>query len=207
MIGHLGPLAAALVDDQLDTSSREKALRHVAACGQCRFEVEQQRAVKARLDDMGEPQLPSALLDKLQAMRLPSPGPGASASSPTGAPPSSVGPVGAGPDAFGGTLPRTTGLPRPSAAPTFPPPGSGRTLPAALLAPRAGARRRVRNVLVGATSLVLLGGGAAYAAGGDAEGAPVRPPVDVYTVQHGTTGGTVPLDDPAVDAVTAGFGR
>jgi hypothetical protein len=64
-------------------------------------------------------------------------------------------------------------------------------------------------VLLGATSLVLLGGGAAYAAGGtpDSSGTPVRPAVDVFTVQHGTTSGAMPLNDPAVTAVTVNFVR
>jgi anti-sigma factor RsiW len=193
--GHLGPLAAALVDDQLDPSSREKALRHVAACESCRFEVEQQRTMKARLDRMGEPELPSALLDRLSALRPPEQ-----------------------PAADEGARGRTPGPTEWRGLPASPPgspfgagsAGRGPWSPAALIGTqRPVARTRVRRVLVGATSLVLLGGGAAYAAGGGSgSGAPpVRPPVDVYTVQHGTTSQTVPLNDPAVSAVTAGFGR
>jgi hypothetical protein len=193
MSGHLGPLAAALVDEQLAGGERERALRHVAQCASCRFEVEQQRAVKARLDELSEPALPGSLFDKLSSMRLP-PTEAALPPGPTALPP------------------RPTVLPRPAL-----PLASGRGLggrPAAAAAlPLAGLARpprsRLRRVLVGATSLVLLGGGAAYAAGGPSgdSGTPVRPAVDVYTVQHGTTSGTVPLNDPAVSAVTVGYGR
>jgi len=166
-------MAAALVDDQLDRGARDRALRHLAGCDDCRAEVSQQRAIKARLDLMNEPRLPSALLDRLQSLQV----------TPSHEPPTQ--PVGGRP------------LPvRPLSA--DPLPSLGSTM-----------RRRTRSVLVGATSLVLVGGGAAYAAGGSSgqSGAPVRPAVDVYTVQHGTTSGSVPLNDPAVSAVTVGFGR
>lgn len=194
MSGHLGPLAAALVDDQLEGSTRDRALRHLAGCAGCRFDVEQQRAVKLRLDGMGEPQLSGALLERLQGMHLPAP--------PAGA---------AGP---GTPLAPAPALPEPplAQAPALPQPPSLPLATASAVPQRAGprpSRHRTRRVLVGATSLVLLGSGAAYAAGGDADqsGAPVRPAVDAYTVRHGTTSGTVPLHDPAAGAVTAGFGR
>ncbi len=186
MTGHLGPLAAALVDDQLSRADRDRALRHLVACDGCREEVEQQRAVKARLDTMGEPALPGSLLERLNAMQLPSPPsssagqlPLAAAPFPSGGP----GPVGGAPlTSLGGV-------------------GVAATL-------ESSNRRRARRLVVGAASLVLVGGGAAYAAGGsDQSLQPVRPAVDVYTVQHGTTSGSVPLNDPAVTAVTTGFGR
>lgn len=206
MSGHLGPLAAALVDDQLEGSTRDRALRHLAGCAGCRFDVEQQRAVKLRLDGMGEPQLPGALLERLQGMHLPVP----PVAQPGPPPPPSLPPAPALPLAKGplrGFGAGRFGTVRGGAADP-----SGRIGGAAMVpAPTAvrPARSRARRVLVGATSLVLLGSGAAYAAGGEAEqsGTPVRPAVDVYTVQHGTSSGTVPLHDPAVGAVTAGFGR
>jgi anti-sigma factor RsiW len=182
-LGHLGPVAAALVDEQLDRPERDRALRHLAACDRCRREVGEQRAMKARLDRMSEPQLPDALLDKLQAMR------------PVPMPPVQQMPP---------VPPATT---RASRSPALPVRVEPRQVPLGGLGGTT-MRRRARRVLVGATSLVLIGGGAAYAAGGaDPSGAPVRPAVDVYTVQHGTTSGTVPLNDPAVSAVTVGFGR
>lgn len=190
MSGHLGPLAAALVDDQLVGGERERALRHVASCSSCRFEVDQQRAVKARLDALNEPALPGSLFDKLQSMRMPpvSGEPAAQARPAPLAPRPSL-PLASGSGVNGGT--------------------AAAALPLGALSPPRSTRRRVRRVLVGATSLVLLGGGAAYAAGGssDNSGTPVRPAVDVYTVQYGNTSGTVPLNDPAVSAVTVDPGR
>jgi hypothetical protein len=193
--GHLGPLAAALVDEQLEGNDRDRALRHLASCATCRFEVDQQRAVKARLDGLGEPSLPSSLLDRLQSMRPLSPG---DAPDPRRV----VGPLTA--PALPLAAPNALGAPLAAAAPLSPLP-----LPGGAALVRSATRNRVRRVLVGATSLVLLGGGAAYAAGGSNDGsaAPVRPAVDVYTMQHGTTSGTAPLNDPAVSAVTVGFGR
>lgn len=54
---HLGAQAAALVDGQLDYAAREKALRHLEQCAQCRAEVEHERRLKARVQTLpgGEP--------------------------------------------------------------------------------------------------------------------------------------------------------
>lgn len=46
---HLGDVAAALVDGELGHAARERALRHLTACGRCRAEVDAQRALKASL--------------------------------------------------------------------------------------------------------------------------------------------------------------
>jgi anti-sigma factor RsiW len=208
--GHLGPLAAALVDEQLSRADRDRALRHVASCDACRAEVEQQRAVKARLDTMGEPALPGSLLERLNAMQLPAPPPaGPQLPSPGQLPlaaapfPSGRGSVGGnavGGASLGGSAVGGNAVGAPLAS------LGGVGIAAAAL--QSTNRRRARRLVVGAASLVLVGGGAAYAAGGNEQSIePVRPAVDVYTVQHGTTSGTVPLNDPAVTAVTTGFGR
>ncbi len=221
MSGHLGPLAAALADDQLTGSVRSRALRHVAECEGCRSEVGQQRAMKARLDGLGAPDIPSSLLDRLQNMR---PVDAGSPAAPTGPPsPGESDDVDA--MSAGTAVPEPASARRPSPGPI---PGSTAPVPAAVpaLSPGPGplglgttarpwgafggpvGRQRVRRVLIGATSVVLLGGGAAYAAGGQgAAPAPVQPAVDLYTVQHGTTGGTMPLHDTGVTAVTVGLGR
>ena len=54
---HLGTQVAALVDGQLDFAGREKALRHLSHCAQCRAEVEHERRLKARVQTLpgGEP--------------------------------------------------------------------------------------------------------------------------------------------------------
>jgi anti-sigma factor RsiW len=203
--GHLGPLAAALVDDQLTGSVRNRALRHIADCEGCRFEVAQQRAMKVRLDGLGEPALPSSLLDRLQSMRPLDAG--LSSGPPAGAPlvpPTPPAPARPTAGTRHGTVPSDVSGQLPGPGPL----GLGsQARPWTLFHGPVG-RQRVRRVLVGATSVVLLGGGAAYAAGGqDASPIPVRPAVDAYTVQHETTSGNMPLHDPAITTVTAGFGR
>jgi anti-sigma factor RsiW len=184
---HLGALAAALVDDQLDGVERDRALRHVASCDACRAEVEAQRRMKLRLDRMSDPFLPNTLLDRLQSLAPPSGQPYQRSDLPM-----------AGSQPLGNPHLLTAGL-APAVA-LAPPARVGSASPA---------RRRARRTIVGAASLLLLGGGVAYAAGGPAPGggAPVQPAVDVYAVQHGTTSGAIPLHDPAVSAVTVGFRR
>lgn len=66
-------------------------------------------------------------------------------------------------------------------------------------------RAQLRTV-AGVASVLVLGVGTAYAAGGSSEpGGPVRPAVGTFVSQHGTGGGAASLDDPAVSAVTASY--
>lgn len=64
-MNHLDDLAAALVDDELRPSERDRALAHVAGCAQCRDEVEAQRRLKARLAGVADPQPSEALVAAL----------------------------------------------------------------------------------------------------------------------------------------------
>lgn len=175
MSAHLGELAAALADDQLDRAQRDRALAHLVGCPSCRAQVDVQRQIKARLDRLGAPQLPPGLVDRLATMR---------------------------PSAAERTPPIQPTQPAQPA----------RQVPVAAVRPHRvaiGSGHRTRRVLVGAASLLVVGGGVAYAAGGSDQqaGSPVRPAVEVFTVEHGTTSGYVPLHDPATSAVTAGLGR
>jgi hypothetical protein len=55
--GHLGSMASALVDGQLDTETAERAWQHVHGCLQCRRLVEREGWVKRRLAQAtGSPQ-------------------------------------------------------------------------------------------------------------------------------------------------------
>ncbi len=67
----LGDVAAALVDGELDDAGRERAHRHLAHCLLCRAEVDGQRRLKARLSGVSEPELPSALTDRLLRLTPP----------------------------------------------------------------------------------------------------------------------------------------
>ena len=70
---HVGDLAAALVDDQLDQGTRDQVLLHLGRCPGCRSDVEEQRQLKSRLLSLGTPGLPSGLMARLGAMALPTP--------------------------------------------------------------------------------------------------------------------------------------
>jgi anti-sigma factor RsiW len=58
---HLGARLGALVDGELAHDDRDRALAHLASCGQCRTLVEAERALKNQLEAMPMPE-PSARL-------------------------------------------------------------------------------------------------------------------------------------------------
>ena len=68
---HLGEVAAALVDGELDHSARERAYRHLADCADCRAEVEAQRRTKAALSGLAPAPAPDALSARLLALQVP----------------------------------------------------------------------------------------------------------------------------------------
>jgi anti-sigma factor RsiW len=71
-VTHLGEVAAALVDGELDHASRERAQRHLAHCGPCRAEVEAQRRLKAVLGGLaGTPRPAPDLTARLLALPVP----------------------------------------------------------------------------------------------------------------------------------------
>jgi len=63
--GHLGDLAAALVDGELGHDARDRALAHLAGCLECRAEVESQRRLKARLARLVDPVPPAELAARI----------------------------------------------------------------------------------------------------------------------------------------------
>lgn len=69
----LGEAVAALVDGELDHSTRERAQRHLAHCPACRAEVEAQRRLKTQLLGvaLGTPTPDSALTARLLALPVP----------------------------------------------------------------------------------------------------------------------------------------
>ena len=69
---HLGELAAALVDGELDHASRERAQRHLAHCAPCRVEVDAQRRLKASLGGLAQlPAPPPDLTQRLLELSVP----------------------------------------------------------------------------------------------------------------------------------------
>jgi anti-sigma factor RsiW len=67
--GHLGNQVAAFVDGQLDYPRRERALRHLSGCAECRAAVEQQRWVKARVQTLPSAEPSASLLSSLTQVR------------------------------------------------------------------------------------------------------------------------------------------
>ena len=176
--GHLGAVVAALVDGQLGHADRDRALSHLAGCAECRSEVAEQRAMKARLDLL-DVRAPGDLADRLLAWQgLPS----AWSTEADAHWPGSPSGVWAVPVAI-----RT--------APLAP----------ALEAPTAGRPHRSRRAPVSAIAgLVLVGAGLGgiVAVGAPAD-EPYRDPSSPdLVVQHATTTTQVPLADPAVVGVT-----
>ena len=67
MTAHLGPALNAFVDGELDPSSENEVLAHLAWCASCRTEVEALRGFKAALRQTG-PCLPGDLSARLMAV-------------------------------------------------------------------------------------------------------------------------------------------
>jgi hypothetical protein len=176
---HLGDLGAALVDGQLDESTRQLSLRHLASCAFCRSEIEAQRRLKARLQGLGEPGLPSALLLRLQALPA------------------------------RGSEPLPEPLPEPVLLPAAVPADSGIASAGSLRRMTVMRDpRRGRRVLAGAASLLLVGAGTALAAGGGAQAAAPSQSVSTTLNTSGTsTATTVALTDPALAVMSASFAR
>ncbi|WP_261574414.1 anti-sigma factor family protein [Frankia gtarii] len=65
MTEHLGDRISPLIDHQLDPGARDRALAHLAGCGDCQREVAALRQVKARLVALGDPALPENVADRL----------------------------------------------------------------------------------------------------------------------------------------------
>lgn len=186
--GHLGDIAAALVDGALDGDSRDRALAHITGCIECRAEVDQQRQLKERLRRSIDPSPPAGLTDRLRALGNPD-----VAGARTLVP------------ATGQQLPAViTGKPRtPDRVAGRRPAGTGRPSPGPTRAQRSrrSRSRRLRRVTAGA-GVVAVGMVAALTLGPLRDQQPaVSPPVGRYTVEHARTTGGVPGVDPGAGAV------
>lgn len=170
---HLGDGLAALADGELAQPDRDRALSHIAHCGQCRAELATQRTVKALLGQGGAPAPDRLLVEALGTIA----GPGTPL--PPRARTTSVGPV----------------------VPDLPPPGR-RPRGARTDSRRPGGQRRVRRAGVltaGALSVTGLVLATAFVAGGSAApgDGPVVPPVAELSVEHNRTTSGVTVGDPS----------
>ena len=176
--GHLGEIAAALVDGELGHQDREAALAHLAHCDGCRAEVDEHRRIKARLSGLPRPQVREELTARLRSIATTDAGGRANYQPWAGhrGPPTAQGPR------------RPAGR-RPA----------GRR-PAGRI--RRSSRRWV--AATGAAAVVAMALGTAFVAGGTApSGRPVLPAVDQYAVEHAATTGSVSFPEPAVGAAVS----
>lgn len=188
MSEHLGDLAAAVVDGQLDDAARERLLAHAARCGRCRAELGAERAVKVALRGLQELHPPAELTERLFRL-MPACGPGLAQ------PPRAAAGGGDGawppPPQPGCTQPRR--LPAEATPPVRPVPSPGR-------------RRRIA-VAGGIAAGVAVAGLLSLGGRGPRPGGPlpvVNPSSARYVVEHADTTGQLPgvTDLPVLLPVT-----
>ncbi len=177
-MSHLGDRLSALIDGELDGAERDRAYAHLASCEQCRAEAAELRALKHKLRTLmtGAPS-EAAMTSRLIAMT----GPGGPMP-PRHRPPRVLGILGGVPGR------------RPAADRAPPRPGER--------GPRSARRRRY--LVLGAVSLVVGLGTAAFSVGGGGGAAPgprITPPVEMYSVEHAITTGEVPFAPPSAQPV------
>lgn len=195
-MSHLGERLSALVDGELGHGDRERALRHLAVCEQCRFEAEMLRRLKRRLHGLGGPGPSGDFMLRLMSMSDPgeplpppmTPFPGAGSGSGDGplSPGGSGGSGGSGGFGGGSGFGRGSGF------------GGGTAtavaVPAQPTRPRTGLRRRSSRYALAGASLMALAISTAFAVGGEpSDGTPsVTPSMDAFAVEHALTSGGVP---------------
>ncbi|WP_084722756.1 anti-sigma factor family protein [Streptomonospora alba] len=196
---HPGERLSALVDGELGHAERDRILRHLAACENCRFEAEMLRGLKRRLHGLDAPEPSTDFLGRLTSLSGPP-----SDDPPDQGPPGGVfgsrPPLGAS-RPIGGGLPWTTGGGTPAVAESAPAapeperarrPRAPRQRPLSVLRPRW---ERTRFAVAG-VSVLAVALGTAFVAGGDAEDPPVvTPPIEDYVVEHAVTSRQVPVPD------------
>ncbi len=187
--GHLGDLAAALVDGALDGDTRDLALAHVAGCTGCRAEVDEQRRCKDGLRQLEAPALPAGLAARLMAVPE---------AAELGAPRRPRAPISRTPARPVPALAGVSRRPGGGAGPTASRPG--RVRPPSKARPD---RRRSRGARVaGGVTALALGFVVVVTLGPGRNAAPsVSPPVGQFTVEHAQTTGGFPGAAPAAGAV------
>jgi anti-sigma factor RsiW len=204
-MSHLGNLLSAHVDGELDGAERDKVSAHLARCEQCRTEAAELRALKRQIGELAaEVRGEADMLQRLLEIADP-----------------------ATPTAGRATqarrhrvLSRAAGRPvTPAglAAQAGPATTAGRAIKAGLAAqtgPRGSRRprltrprltRRRRYAVLGAVSIVVSLGTAAFSVGGDPAppGPKIVPQVELFSEEHAITSGEVPFGGPGPSMGTA----
>ena len=169
-MSHLGNWLSALVDGELDGAERDRAHAHLAGCEQCRAEAAELRALKQKLRSLTT-RAPAEAAMTSRLIAMTGPG---------------------GPQPPRRRLLR--GMPG-TAVPRSAERGSLRPG-----TPRPRRARRRRALVIGAMSLVVGLGTAAFTAGGGGEAVPgpkITPQVELYGVEHAITTGGLPITGPS----------
>jgi hypothetical protein len=177
----LGARVADLADGRLEPADAERAFAHVAACAECRGELDAQRAATSRLTSSSSIEPPSDLFQRL--LSVPTTEPAQSATSPAVPPQGTAGQRPAGPAGV-----------RPS-------PGARSTRPSS----RSRRGRVVLASAAGAAALAVVavvGGGSALS-GVVVPRPAIAPVVDTLTDEHAASADQMPFSGPRI--VTVGF--
>jgi anti-sigma factor RsiW len=187
-MSHLGELLSAHVDGELDGAEQDKVSVHLARCEQCREEAAELRALKRQIGELathvpGEPDMTQRLLEIAEVAAV-------------------VGDT--GPERrhrvlAHRVLARSSRAERGSMTPgPHAPRGPRRPVnPRGPIALRGMSRRRKYAVL-GAMSIVVSLGTAAFSVGGgdSSPGRTVVPQVELFSEEHAITTGGVPFEGP-----------
>jgi len=205
-MSHLGERASSLVDCQLSAEVTERAMIHLASCGDCREAVETERLMKQRLAALSGPEPADLLVKKLLEMAGPSgplpPRPGHVPGSPRPELVASLNDI-ASRSKPAWTLEPTYGTATrpPGRRGSSRPPVNRATGGPARLSRMARVSRSSRNrmaaAMVGAVCLVGAGVAGGVANGGVAT-TQVVPPIDSLMLEHSATAGRLPLADQTV---------
>jgi anti-sigma factor RsiW len=204
-MSHLGDLLSAHIDGELDGAERDKVSVHLARCERCRAEAAGLRALKRQIGDLattkvpGEADMLARLLEIAEVTAIAGP----------------AGPVGHEASARRyRVLTRATrrlGVPARLTRPSSPTgPGAGPSSPTGPTGPGGPRRlklsRRHRYVVLGAMSIVMSLGTAAFSVGGSDSAPPgpkIVPQYELYSEEQAINSGEFPIGEPGSAMVPA----
>jgi anti-sigma factor RsiW len=186
-MSHLGDLLSALVDGEVSGADRDRASAHLARCAECRGEAATLRELKRELRSLATEPLDHADTDTAMTQRLLAISAQAGAAGPTVPAqhrkhhivPARIHGGSSGPAGQRG------------------PAGPGRTKLS---------KRNRRFLVVGAMSIMVTLGTAAFSVGGGTDTAPgprITPQYELYSEEHAIDTGEVPLTGPPAGSSTS----
>lgn len=202
-MSHLGDLLSAHVDGELDGAERDRVSAHLARCERCRADAAGLRALKRQIGELashvpGERDMTQRLVEIAEIAAAVGADPSAGRVGKIGR----VGRVGkAGTVGKAGQVGRVGKLGRPALIRhrVLSRPSRALTGPGVPFTSRRPRLARRRYVVLGAMSIVVSLGTAAFSmGGGDAAppGPKIVPQVEMYSEEHAITTGEVPFEGP-----------